>query len=184
MSATAPSAGEDRPPHAEAGRTEGRAWVFGDNIDTDSLAPGLYMKGSIDALARHCLEAVHPGFARDVRPGDVVVAGENFGMGSSREQAAMALNALGVAAVVARSFARIFYRNAMNLALPVLVCPEAGTIAAGDRIVVHAREGRIENVTQRRSLACEPIPPHLLAMIGDGGLLAHLAKTLKRRAGR
>jgi 3-isopropylmalate/(R)-2-methylmalate dehydratase small subunit len=182
MPPTSPDAGEIRPAQLKPGQVGGRAWVFGDNVDTDVLAPGLYMKGSIAELAKHCLETLDPRFAREARAGDVVVAGDNFGMGSSREQAAMALKALGVAAVVARSFARIFYRNAMNLALPALVCPEAGTVAAGDRLVVRAGEGRIENLTQRRSLACEPIPPHLLAIIADGGLLPHLAKKLK--AGR
>jgi 3-isopropylmalate/(R)-2-methylmalate dehydratase small subunit len=167
------------PPRATAAPAGGRAWVFGDNVDTDVLAPGPYMKGPIGELARHCLEALDPAFAREAAPGDIVVAGSNFGMGSSREQAAMALKALGIGAVLARSFARIFYRNAMNLALPVLVCPDAGTIAAGDRLVVHAAEGAVENLTQGKRLACEPIPPHLLAMIADGGLLPHLAKKLK-----
>lgn len=92
----------------------GRAWVFGDNIDTDVLAPGLYMKGSIAELARHCLEAVDPRFAAEARPGDIVIGGRNFGMGSSREQAVMALRELGVGAVIARSFAGIFYRNALK----------------------------------------------------------------------
>jgi 3-isopropylmalate/(R)-2-methylmalate dehydratase small subunit len=167
---------------AEFHHAGGRAFVFGDNVDTDVLAPGLYMKGGIEELARHCLEALDPAFARTARQGDIVVGGGNFGMGSSREQAAMALKALGIAAVVARSFARIFYRNAMNLALPVLVCPEAGTIRAGDRLIVRAAQGEIRNETQERTLACEPIPPHLLAMIADGGLLEHLAKRLKRSA--
>jgi len=175
MTAPAPTADMTR---AEA-RAGGRAWVFGDNVDTDVLAPGLYMKGPVAELAKHCLEALDPSFAREVRPGDIVVGGGNFGMGSSREQAAMALKALGVAAVVARSFARIFYRNAMNLALPVLVCPEAGAIAPGDRVVLHAAEGRLDDLAQGRVFACEPIPPHLLAMIADGGLLPHLAKKLK-----
>jgi 3-isopropylmalate/(R)-2-methylmalate dehydratase small subunit len=160
----------------------GRAWVFGDDIDTDVLAPGLYMKGGVAEMAKHCLEAVDPAFAPGARPGDVVVAGDNFGMGSSREQAAMALKALGIHAVVARSFARIFYRNAMNLALPVLICRDAGTIKPGDRLVVRAAAGEIANETQRRVLAAEPIPPHLLAMIADGGLLPHLARRLKGRA--
>ena len=162
-----------------ATQNAGRAFVFGDNVDTDTLAPGLYMKKPIEEMARHTLEAIDPTFATTVRAGDIVVGGENFGMGSSREQAAMVLKALGIAAVVATSFARIFYRNAMNLALPVLVCAEAGTIAAGDRLVVRAADGAIDNVTLRRTLACEPIPPHLLAMIADGGLLPHLAKKLK-----
>jgi len=166
-------------PPRETAANGGRAWVFGDNVDTDVLAPGLYMKGPIGELARHCLEAIDPRFAREAAPGDVVVAGSNFGMGSSREQAAIALKALGIGAVLAKSFARIFYRNAMNLALPVLVCPEAGSITAGDRLVVNAAAGAVENLTQRKRIACEPIPPHLLAMIADGGLLPHLAKKLK-----
>jgi 3-isopropylmalate/(R)-2-methylmalate dehydratase small subunit len=103
----------------------GRAWVLGDDIDTDQLAPGPYMKSPIAELARHCLEAADPRFAAEVRPGDVVVAGRNFGIGSSREQAAKALLTLGVAAVVARSFGGIFRRNAINLGLPALVSSEA-----------------------------------------------------------
>ena len=161
---------------------KGRAWTFGDNIDTDVLAPGLYMKGPIEGLAAHCLETVDPEFAPNVSPGDVVVGGDNFGMGSSREQAAMALKALGVGAVVATSFARIFYRNSMNLALPVLICPDAKSIAAGDRLIVDPEKGTIENETQGRVLSCEPIPPHLLAMIEDGGLLSHLEKKLRKGA--
>lgn len=165
-------------------RTEGRAWVYGDNLDTDVLAPGRYMKGSIEELAKHCLEAVDPDFATGVRPGDILVAGENLGMGSSREQAVMALNLLGVGALVAKSFARILYRNAMNLALPALICPEADSIASGDRLVVDAAAGTIENLTQGRVLACDPVPPHLLEMIEAGGLLAHLERRLAGGAGR
>jgi 3-isopropylmalate/(R)-2-methylmalate dehydratase small subunit len=159
---------------------EGRAWVYGDNVDTDLLAPGAFMKGPIEELAAHCLEALDPDFAKKVEPGDILVAGEMLGMGSSREQAAMALNALGVGAVVATSFARIFYRNSMNLALPALICPEARSIKMGDRLVVDPAAGTIENKTQGRTLHCDPIPPHLLAMIEDGGLLDHLAKRLKK----
>lgn len=161
---------------------EGRAWVFGGGIDTDVLAPGVYMKGSIEEMAKHCLEAVDPGFAPNVAPGDVVVGGDAFGIGSSREQAVMVLNVLQVGAVVAKSFARIFYRNAMNLALPALICPEAGTIAAGDELSVDPAAGTITNKTQDRTLACDPIPPHLLAMIEDGGLLPHLKKRLESEA--
>jgi len=162
----------------------GRAWVFGDDVDTDAMAPGVYMKAPIEEMARHCLESLDPGFAAGVKPGDVVVAGDNFGMGSSREQAAMVLKLLGVSAVVARSFARIFYRNAMNLGLPVLVCARAGEIAADDEVAVDAAAGVVEDRTRSLRLDCEPIPPHLLAMIGDGGLLPHLEKKLARqRAG-
>jgi 3-isopropylmalate/(R)-2-methylmalate dehydratase small subunit len=155
-----------------------KAWVFGDDIDTDVLAPGRYMKLPIEEIAQHCLETVDPSFAASVRPGDVVVGGRNFGAGSSREQAAGALKALGVAAVIAPSLAGIFYRNALNLGLVALVCPEAGRIRAGDAITFDAEAGRIENRTRGETLACEPIPAHLMAMVRDGGLLAHLEKRL------
>ncbi len=160
----------------------GQAWVFGDSIDTDVLAPGIYMKGPIEEMAAHCLEAVDPTFAANVEPGDIVVGGDGFGLGSSREQAVMVLNVLQVGAVLARSFARIFYRNAMNLALPVLICPDANTIQAGDKLVVDPAAGTVTNETQGRTLACDPIPPHLLAMIEDGGLLPHLKKRLSGEA--
>ena len=156
----------------------GRAFVFGDDIDTDVLAPGRYMKSPLAEIATHCLESVDPDFAGAVAAGDLVVGGENFGMGSSREQAAGALLELGVAAVIAKSFARIFFRNAMNLGLTVLVCAEAGRIEAGDEIAWDAAAGVIENRTQKTRYACEPLPEHLLAMIADGGLLAHLEKKL------
>lgn len=157
----------------------GRAFVFGDNIDTDTLAPGLYMKRPIEELAAHCLEAVDPTFARMVAPGDVVVGGENFGMGSSREQAVMALRALGVSAVIARSFAGLFFRNCFNLGLVALSCPEAHRIRPGDRVTVEPEAGRVEILSHGLVLACAPIPPHLAEMIRDGGLLPHLEKKRK-----
>lgn len=159
----------------------GRAFVFGDNVDTDSLAPGIYMKGPIDKLAAHCLESLDPEFARSVKPGDFVVGGENFGMGSSREQAAMVLRQLGAAAVIARSFAGLFFRNCLNLGLPPLECADAGLICAGDELAADAVAGRITNLTRRQTYACVPIPAHLLEMVKDGGLLPHLAKKLKAR---
>ena len=158
----------------------GRAWVLGDDVNTDMLAPGGYMKFGIDEIARHCLESAEPRFATDVRPGDVVVGGRNFGAGSSREQAPAALKHLGVAGVVAASFAGIFYRNAFNLGLPLLVCPEASSIAAGDRLRLDFAGGRIENLSQARTLACQPIPGHLMEMVEDGGLIPHLEKRLRR----
>ncbi|MCZ6604975.1 MAG: 3-isopropylmalate dehydratase, partial [Alphaproteobacteria bacterium] len=103
----------------------GRAWVFGDNIDTDAIAPGIYMKLGPEEIAAHCFEAIAPDFAKKVTAGDIVVGGANFGMGSSREQAPQALKILGVGAVLAASFARIFYRNALNLGLPAIILPEA-----------------------------------------------------------
>jgi 3-isopropylmalate/(R)-2-methylmalate dehydratase small subunit len=158
----------------------GRAWVFGDNIDTDVLAPGQYMKLGIEEIARHCLESVDPAFAASVQAGDVVVGRRNFGTGSSREQAPQALKQLGVAALVAESFAGLFYRNALNLGLAAVVCRESRRIRAGDRVRVDPEAGRIENLSTGDTLACEPIPAHLMQMLRDGGLVPHLEKRLAR----
>lgn len=163
------------------GRQDGRAWVFGDDVDTDALAPGLYMKGSIKELAAHCLETVDPNFAGQVRSGDVVVAGRNFGMGSSREQAAQVLKQLGIAAVVARSFGGIFYRNALNMGLVAVTSPAVDRFEAGQSLAVDAAAGRIENLATGESHPCEPIPDHLMSMIADGGLVPHLEKKLSGR---
>lgn len=154
----------------------GRAWVFGDNIDTDQLAPGLYMKRPIEEIARHCLETVDSRFAGGVGPGDIVVGGRNFGMGSSREQAPQALRHLGVSAVLAPSFGGIFYRNALNLGLMALVCPEAGKIAADDRLALEPENGKVHNLTRNETYACEPIPGHLAEMVRSGGLVPYLER--------
>jgi len=158
----------------------GRVWRFGDDLTTDVLAPGRYMRFGIEEIAKHCLESVEPRFAAEVRPGDVVVGGKNFGAGSSREQAPQALKHLGVAALIAESFAGLFYRNAFNLGLPAVVCAEAKRIRAEDRLRVDAEAGRIANLTTGEMIACEPVPAHLMALIRDGGLLGHLEKRLKK----
>ncbi len=158
----------------------GRAFVFGSDIDTDALAPGQYMGGEFEVLAAHCLEAVDPDFARSVRPGDVIVAGRNFGMGSSREQAAQALKHLGLAGVVARSFAGIFQRNAINLGLPVFVAgEELESIRARDAVELDLRNSRL--VTAGGAIALEPLPDFLIDMIADGGLVPHLEKRFARQ---
>jgi 3-isopropylmalate/(R)-2-methylmalate dehydratase small subunit len=154
----------------------GRAFVFGDNIDTDLLAPGHAMKLEPAAMARFCLEAIDPEFASTVRPGDVVIAGRNFGMGSSREQAAISLKLLGVSAVFAQSFARIFYRNAINAGLPALLLPRSGEIAAGDDIRFDLERGQADNLTSGAHYPFQGLPPHLLELIQDGGLTAHLKR--------
>lgn len=159
----------------------GKAWVFGDDIDTDVLAPGLYMKGTLKVLASHCLEAVDPDFAANVQPGDVVVGGRNFGIGSSREQAVQALQVLGVRTLIAQSFAGIFFRNALNLGVSALTCAEAGKIRPGDRITTDALRGVITNHTTWQTYACDRLPDKLLAMVQDGGLVAHLAKKLGQK---
>ena len=158
-----------------------RAWVLGDNVDTDVITPGRYMKFGIEEIAKHCLEPVLPGFSKEVKPGDLVVGGRNFGAGSSREQAPAALKHLGVAALVAESFADLFYRNALNLGLPALVCPQAKQIRDGDAVRVDFEKSLLMNEATKQAYAFEPIPPHLLEMVRDGGLLAHLEKRLKCR---
>ncbi len=155
---------------------QGRAFVFGDDIDTDILAPGHLMKLPAAELAKHCLEAIDPAFAASVRPGDIVVAGRNFGLGSSREQAAESLKLLGVSVVLATSFARLFYRNALNIGLVALAFPDADQVENGDLLVVDCASGHIGNRTRRTTHQVEPIPPHLLTMIDDGGLMSHLRR--------
>lgn len=159
-----------------------KAWVFGDDVDTDAIAPGRYMKSGIEEIAKHCLEAVAPSFAATVRHGDFVVAGRNFGTGSSREQAPEALKHLGVAALIAESFAGLFYRNAINLGLPAVVCAQAKRIRPGDELTLDFESGWIANRTQAQTFACEPIPPFLVELLRDGGLLPHLEKKLARKA--
>ncbi len=154
----------------------GRIFLFGDDIDTDQLAPGQYMKGGLEMLAAHCLEAARPDFAPSVRPGDVVVAGKNFGMGSSREQAAEALKHLGVAGVVARSFAGIFYRNAINLGLPVLVADDLDDVHDGDIAEFDVEAGELRLVDKNRTVRLAPLPDNLKRMLADGGLVPHLKK--------
>lgn len=154
----------------------GRIFRFGDDIDTDQLAPGQYMKGGLEALAAHCLEGVRPDFAAAVRPGDVLVAGRNFGMGSSREQAAEALKHLGLAGVVALSFAGIFYRNAINLGLPALVAADLSGVEDGDRAELELGSGQLNLTAKGSTVALEPLPDNLKRMLADGGLVPHLKK--------
>lgn len=157
-----------------------RVWKFGDDVDTDAMAPGTYMKFSMDVIAQHCLESLRPEFPGHVCRGDVIVGGRNFGVGSSREQAPQALCFLGIAVVVATSFAGIFYRNALNVGLPVVTCNEADLIADGSRIKVDYAAGRIELSEQGRVLSCEPIPAFLVEMLNDGGLMRHLRRRLNK----
>jgi len=156
----------------------GRAWVYGDDINTDLLAPAAYLKGSMEDLASHCLEDLDADFAACAREGDVFVAGENLGIGSSREQAPQALQILGIRTVLAKSFGRIFYRNALNLGMPTLVCPLADRIRNGDRLRVDAAAGVVHNLSTGEDLPCESLPDHLLEMVSDGGLIPHLKKKL------
>ncbi len=156
-------------------KIHGRAFVFGDNIDTDLLAPGPFMRAPIEELARHCLEAIDPDFAHQVRPGDVVVAGRSFGIGSSREQAVQALAQLGVGAVVAQSFARIFYRNALNLGVPAIACADL-VAERGDEIEVLPAEGLVINHSRGTRHRGELLPPRLLEIVEAGGLMPWLER--------
>ncbi len=156
----------------------GRVWKFGDNINTDVLAPGIYIKLPANELATHCLESVDPEFAGNVKKGDYVVGGRNFGTGSSREQAAQVLKLLGVAAVIAPSFGGIFYRNAFNLGLPAIVSAETGEIEDGHRLSIDLAAGKITNKTTGEQLSAEAVPGNLMALIEAGGLVTYLEKKI------
>lgn len=149
-----------------------RAWRVGADVDTDALAPGAYMKHGLEVIGWHCLEAVRADFAKGVRAGDVLVAGANFGIGSSREQAAGVLRHLGLAAVIAPSYSGLYFRNAFNLGLLLLTCPEAHLIEEGERVGV-SFEGDIPVVIRANGqrLACAAIPDFLMDMVDAGGLL-------------
>lgn len=158
-----------------------RVWKLGSDIDTDLLAPGYVMKHGIDVIATHCLESVRPEFASTVQRGDVLVAGPNFGIGSSREQAAGALVTLGVAAVIAPSYGGLFFRNAFNLGLMLLTCQDADVLEEGASIALHvpAAEGQVTPeivAPDGRTLRCAPIPSFLVDMAQAGGLLNQLAR--------
>jgi 3-isopropylmalate/(R)-2-methylmalate dehydratase small subunit len=157
--------------------SSGRAWRLPAEVDTDQLAPGATMKHGIEVTARHCLEALRPEFAREVRRGDVIVAGADFGIGSSREQAASVLVHLGVQAVIASSFAGLYFRNAFNVGLLLLNCPETERIADGELLHIDARQARVHRA-DGSVLACEPIPGFLLDMVEAGGLLPQLKRRL------
>ena len=156
-----------------------RVWRLGADVDTDALAPGSWMQHGVDVIAQHCLEALRPDFAPGVQAGDVVVAGPNFGIGSSREQAAAALRHLGVAAVIAPSYSGLFFRNAFNLGLLLLTCREAERIAEGERVAFDARAGTVTRAGGE-VLAADPIPAFLLDMVEAGGLLPQLQRRFAR----
>ena len=158
--------------------TQGRVFKYADHVDTDVIIPARYLN-TPDAkeLSLHCMEALDPDFIREVQPGDVVVAGWNFGCGSSREHAPLVLRTCGVGCVIARSFARIFYRNAINIGLPILECDQAAVeIEAGDQVKVDFDTGVITDLTTGKTYAAQPFPPFIQQMIACGGLMNSLAK--------
>jgi len=158
----------------------GKAYKYGDNVDTDVIIPARYLNTSDPTeLAAHAMEDIDADFAKSVRPGDVIVAGSNFGSGSSREHAPLALKAAGVAAVIAPSFARIFYRNSFNIGFPILECAEAAQkIDAGDEIKIDFVSGVITNGTKGETYKAEPLPEFMRGLIEKGGLVEYVkAKT-------
>lgn len=159
--------------------TSHKVWKLGADIDTDVLAPGAYMKLGVGGIAEHCLESMRPEFASTVRPGDIVAAGPNFGIGSSREQAAGVLVHLGVRAVVAPSFSGLYFRNAFNLGLLLLTCAQAGQLQDGESVALDMEALAVVRADGTR-LPCDPIPAFLLEMVAAGGLL----NQLRRKFGR
>ena len=153
-----------------------KAHKYGNDVDTDVIIPARYLNTSApEELAAHCMEDIDPMFAGRVRHGDIIVAGRNFGCGSSREHAPLAIKASGISCVVAESFARIFYRNALNIGLPILECPAAANaICAGDEVSVNLETGEITDITTGRTFHAEPFPPFMMKLIAAGGLAAYL----------
>ncbi len=151
---------------------QGKTHKYLDNVDTDVIIPARHLNSTDPAeLAKHCMEDIDKDFVARVRPGDIMAARQNFGCGSSREHAPLAIKASGIALVIARSFARIFYRNALNIGLPILECAQADEIQAGDELRVNLDDGLIENLTQGTAYKAEPFPPFLRNIIEKGGLM-------------
>lgn len=156
-------------------KIKGKVWKFGDNIDTDVIIPGRYLRTfSLDDLASHVMEGVDPDFAGNVKKGDIIVADSNFGCGSSREQAPVALKHAGVSAIVAKSFARIFYRNAINVGLPVIAADVDAD--SGDILEIDLEEGIIKNLTKDKEFEIEPFKKFMLEILKNGGLVNHYLK--------
>jgi len=160
---------------------KGKVHKFGDDINTDEIIPARYLNTSDPMeLALHAMEDADPEFVHKLHRGDFIVAGKNFGCGSSREHAPVALKAAGVAAVIAESFARIFYRNAFNMGLPIFEAPQAAAeIKAGDEIELNPDTGEINDRTTGKIYQSQPIPPFMQELLADGGLMAHLKKSLE-----
>lgn len=161
---------------------KGKAWKFGADIDTDQIIPARYLNTSDPKeLAKHCMEDADPQFINKMKPGDIIVADKNFGCGSSREHAPIAIKAAGISCVIAKSFARIFYRNSFNMGLPILECPDAvAAIQEGDEVEVNMITGEIVNLTKNKRFRSQPIPPFMQELINTGGLMEWVKKRIKR----
>ncbi len=164
-------------------KLEGRIWKFGSDIDTDAIIPARYLNQSDPGeLAKHAMEDERPEFPQQVRKGDILLAEKNFGCGSSREHAPLALKAAGISCIIAASYARIFYRNGLNLGLPLLESSKASeAIHEGDRVRVNLTTGEIFDLTQKKKFFAKPIPPFMQELIKDGGLIRHLRKSRRKR---
>ena len=155
----------------------GKVWKFGDHVNTDDIIAARYLNTTDEQeLASHCMETISPSFATSVRRGDIVAAGENFGCGSSREHAPVALKAAGVSAVIAKSFARIFLRNAINIGLPLIECPSAGEIVESDELDISLDDGIIKNITRNTEYRFPSYPEFLTRIIATGGLMQWVQK--------
>jgi len=165
-------------------KVKGKVWKFGDDVDTDAIIPARYLNTSDpQELAQHCMEDADAAFAGRVQPGAIIMAGKNFGCGSSREHAPLAIKAAGASCVIAAGFARIFYRNAFNIGLPILESPEAAKGSQpGDELEVDLDTGEIRNLTRNTQFTAQSIPPFMQELIKDGGLMGHVAKKLKGHA--
>ncbi len=159
-------------------KISGRVWKYGDDVNTDVIFPGKYTYSLTDPqeMAAHALEDLDPDFATRVQPGDIIVAGKNWGCGSSREQAVICLKAAGVGAIIARSFARIYFRNCINHALPIVTCDAVDGVESGDTVTIDFTAGTV--TTPRGSYTFPPLSPEVLAILEDGGLIPHVRKTL------
>ena len=161
---------------------KGNAWVYGDNVDTDIIIPARYLVTSDErSLAAHCMEDIDETYAKGVSKGDVITAGNNFGCGSSREHAPIAIKGSGASCVIAKSFARIFYRNAINIGLPILECTETDRIAKGDLIEIDLTKGTITNRTKGETYHAKPFPEFLQSLIGLGGLVPYVRTRLSEQ---
>ena len=153
----------------------GKVWKFGDNVDTDVITPSIYMDAPMEEMKKHVMETLTPRFPLEVQPGDIIIAGKNFGCGSSRETSPNAIQALGVAAVVAGSFGRIFFRNSIAIGLPIITCPQAdGLFQEGDEAELDIPNATLKNLTQGSSIAGEPLAKDILDILFAGGILALL----------
>ena len=161
---------------------QGKAWKFGADVDTDAIIPARYLNTSDPAeLAKHCMEDADPEFSNKVKPGDIIVADKNFGCGSSREHAPIAIKAAGVGCIIAKTYARIFYRNAFNIGLPILESPEAADgIREGDEVAVDPGRGVIKNLTRNQEYRATPVPEFMQQIIAAGGLINYVSRRLQK----